>query len=212
MSPFGGSKPKTPKQAGEQRIPAGIFAELLANHNSRGKTSDTEEFPLLPLRELVIFPQTMMSVYVTYKSGINALEEALGKELRLFAVCQKDAESGETWDAGTVVRIVQNLRLPDNTFRVVLQGEYRAILASSKLSEDSTLVRVAPIKAAASSQDTPESEASAQEIAALMRAVQKSFAQYAEFSKKISTEIITAVEKTDSGERLGNLIGNVLAI
>jgi len=180
------------------------------------KNNEGEEYPLLPLRELVIFPQTIVSVYITYKSGISALEEAQKKEHRLFAVCQKDTEAQgkkntETWDAGTVVRVVQNLRLPDNTFRVVLQGEYRAILMSSKPKKDSTLVKVEPISRAFP-EPGEKSELAEQEITALMRAVQKSFAQYAEFSKKISTETITAVEKTDSAEKLVNVIGNAMSI
>ena len=211
MKPFGGTKvlkaPKKPKET-----------ELIAN------ISGQEEYPLLPLRELVIFPQTIMSVYVTYKSGISALEEALGRDLRLFAACQKSPETPdqkprtasppdqrpeETWDAGTVVRIIQNLRLPDNTFRVVLQGEYRALLVPSG-QQTGTLVKVEPIKAGPG---TGESSANGvQEITALMRTVQKSFAQYAEFSKKVSTEIISAVEKTENAERLVNIIGNALAI
>ena len=212
MIPFGGSKAKNPKEPSEVKgpLPGGIFADLL------GKTSGTEEYPLLPLKDLVIFPQTMMSVFITYKSGINALEEALRRDLRLFAVCLKNAETAESWDAGTVVRIVQNLRLPDNTFRVVLQGEYRAIMASSRLKNDSTLVKVEPVKSAlpGSSSSTPDPSVpgTGQEIAALMRAVQKSFCQYAEYSKKISSEILAAVEKTDSPEKLVNVIGNVMAI
>ena len=188
----------------------GILAEFL------GKVQGAEEYPLLPLRELVIFPQTAMSVFITYKSGIFALEEALKRGTKLFAACIKDAQSGETYDSGTVVRIVQNLRLPDNTFRVVLQGEYRAFLVPSRNKADPALVRVEPI-AAAAPQDITDAASlkdvtAAQEVAALMRAVQKSFAQFADYSKKISTEILSAVEKTDSPERLVNVIGNILPI
>ena len=57
------------------------------------KASKAEEYPLLPLRDLVIFPQTIMSVYITYKSGINAIEEAMRGELRVFAACQKSTET-----------------------------------------------------------------------------------------------------------------------
>ncbi|MCL2233209.1 MAG: endopeptidase La [Treponema sp.] len=206
MIPFGNSRPKTPKEP-FQKSPAsgGIFSDLL------GKTSGVEEYPLLPLKELVIFPQTMMSVYITYKSGINAIEEALRRELKLFAVCLKSPETAETWEAGTVVRIVQNLRLPDNTFRLVLQGEYRAFFSSSRPKSDSSLVRVEPIRASAPAGGDP-ADPGGQEAAALMRAVQKSFAQYAEYSKKISTELISAVERTDSAEKLVNIIANVLTI
>ena len=179
-----------------------------------------EEYPLLPLRELVIFPQTMISVFITYKSGIAAIEEALKRDLRLFAVCLKSIEPAasdqkpeETWDAGTVVRIVQNLRLPDNTFRVVLQGEYRALLTSLHPKNDFNLASVDPIKAENPDPLTRDkSEERAQEIAGLMRAVQKSFAQYAEFTKKIGTEIISVVEKTENPEKLVNIIANAMSI
>jgi len=179
-----------------------------------------EEHPLLPLRELVIFPQTIISVFITYKSGIAAIEEALKRDLRLFAVCLKSSEaptpdqkSEETWDAGTVVRIVQNLRLPDSTFRVVLQGEYRALLTSLHPKTGFTLAYVDPIKAESPDPLAREkSEDAAQEISGLMRAVQKSFAQYAEFTKKISTEILSAVEKTENPEKLVNVIANAMSI
>jgi len=179
-----------------------------------------EEYPLLTLRELVIFPQTIISVFITYKSGIAAIEEALRGEMRLFAACLKSNEAAasgykpeETWDAGTVVRIVQNLRLPDNTFRVVLQGEYRALLVSLNQKNNTTLAKVDPIKA--ENPDPVEQEkgkAKAQEIAGLMRAVQKSFVQYAEFTKKVSTEILSAVDKTENSEKLINIIANAMTI
>lgn len=166
-----------------------------------------EEFPLLPLRELVLFPHTMLPVFITYKSGIAAVEEALKRDHRLFAVCLKGpSETGETYTAGTVVRMVQHLRLPDNTFRVVLQGEYRANMTGAQKFNTHEVVRIESIGAAGSG-EPPNPE-----LAALVRTVQKSFVQYAEFSKKISTETISAVEKIENPERLGNLIAHTLAV
>ena len=181
--------------------------------------SAEEEFPVLPLRDLVIFPQTIVSVFVTYKAGISAVEEAISRTLRLFAVCQKNPETGETWDTGTVVRIIQHLRLPDNTFRVVLQGEYRAALIPGRNQINASPVWVAPLQAPEEirrSREPSQSENSPGSInpqtLALMRAVQKSFVQYAELSKKINTEVISAVEKTENAERLANIICNSLVI
>ena len=208
MKPFGNIKTgKLPHITWP--APGKMLSELIS------KTSGAEEFPLLPLRELVIFPQTMLSVFITYKSGIKALEDALTKDFRLFAACQKNSESDKTFDAGTVVRIVQNLRLPDNTFRVVLQGEYRAMLVSSRQKDNAIMAQVDPIKAPGDGHAAGNSEADGQlnqEITALMRTIQKSFAQYAEFSKKINTEIISTVEKTENAEKLVNIIGNILPI
>jgi ATP-dependent Lon protease len=181
-----------------------------------------EDFPLLPLRDLVLFPHTMIPVFITYKAGIAAVEEALKRDQRLFAVCLRDGgEAVPVKDgvraaafgrivppihaAGSVVRVVQHLRLPDNSFRVVLQGEYRGKIASFK-SDDSSLVRVEPIGSSG------PADMDGAEITALIRAMQKSFVQYAEYSRKVSTETLSAVEKTESSERMCNLICNALAV
>jgi ATP-dependent Lon protease len=89
---------------------------------------------------------------------------------------------------------------------VVLQGEYRAVVVSVEEQQTYRTVRIEPITF------TGPGDMENPEIAALSRAVQKSFVQYAEFSKKVSTETLTAVEKTESPERLGNLIGNTISV
>jgi ATP-dependent Lon protease len=177
----------------------------------------SEDFPLLVLRELVIFPGTMVSLFVTYRSGINAVEEALGKDLRLFAVCLKTGSGSETWDTGTVVKAVQHIKLPDNTFRVVLQGEYRAVLLSKREYGNFVSARVRPITGV--SKNTAEQPVNSEnpgtmnpEVAALMRAVQESFARYAELSQRAGPEVLSAVDKTENAERLACLVSNALAI
>ncbi|MDR1326758.1 MAG: endopeptidase La [Treponema sp.] len=177
----------------------------------KGKTSihkpSLEEFPLLPLRELVLFPHTLLPVFITYKAGMLAIDEALRHDMRLFAACLKlgDNAPPETYPVGTVVRIVQHLKLPDTTFRIILQGEYRASIVSSLPQNELLMVRVSPLAATSNETLSPK-------ITALMRAVQNSFAQYAEFSKKINTDTILAVEKTESIERLSNLVCHALII
>jgi ATP-dependent Lon protease len=177
---------------------------------------EEQEFPLLSLRDLVIFPQTMTPLFITYKSGILSLEAAMTRGNRLFAALQKNAGTGETWNAGTVVRLVQYLKLPDHTYRAVLQGEYRAAIISSRIDDSAIIVTVEPLRASgqiSGERGNGGSPGSVNpETAALMRAVQKSFIQYAELSKKISVEIQTAVEKTENAERLANIIGNAVMI
>jgi ATP-dependent Lon protease len=214
----------------------------------KGKSA-AEEFPLLPLRELVLFPHTIAPIFITYKSGISALEEALKKDSRLFAACLKEAPApaaeeeprgktrfrlvkkdpakespgasipaayplgfdGETYAAGTVVRVLQHTRLPDNTFRVVLQGEYRGIIASTQKKSGFSTVSIEPVTPAESPAE-PENGEEESRLQALVRAAQHSFAQYAEYSRKISSETIVAAEKSESPERVGNLICNALLI
>jgi ATP-dependent Lon protease len=184
----------------------------------KGGTQE-DDFPLLPLRDLVLFPQTMIPLFVTYKPGIAAVEAALKRDERLFAACLKNmAITGggadgakpsfqwETYQAGTVVRMVQRLKLPDNTYRVVLQGEYRALITSSREYQEHRIVKVAPIRPAEAGEGIDSG------TAALFRAIQQSFAQYAELSKKVGIETLSSVERAESPERLGNLIGNTLAV
>nr|AGS54076.1 ATP-dependent protease La Type I [uncultured bacterium contig00007] len=166
----------------------------------------TEDFPLLPLRDLVLFPQTVIPIFITFKPGIAALEEALKRDNRLFAACLKKHEIGfaadEPWETGTVVRIIQHLKLPDNTYRVVFQCEYRGTITSINAQNSYSMVRVEPLKTISLT------EPLSAEDSALMRNVQKSFAQYGEYSKKISTDTLSAVERTENPERLANLVCN----
>jgi ATP-dependent Lon protease len=164
-----------------------------------------EVFPLLPLRELVLFPQTIVPIFITYLPGMAALEEALRRDNRLFAACLKKKDSpGEDvpYPVGTVVKIVQHLKLPDNTFRAVLQGEYRAAIVSLEAHEGFSLVQAEPLKT------TGIAEPLNADDTALLRAIQKSFAQYGEFTKKIGTDTLLAAERSENPERLANLICN----
>jgi ATP-dependent Lon protease len=166
----------------------------------------TEDFPLLPLRDLVLFPQTVIPIFITFKPGITALEEALKHDNRLFAACLRKHEIGlaadEPWNYGTVVRIIQHLKLPDNSYRVIFQCEYRGVIVSNVQQSNFSTVKVEPLKI------TGLNEPLSSEDSALMRNVQVAFSQYAEFSKKIGTDTLTAVEKTEDPERLANLVCN----
>jgi ATP-dependent Lon protease len=168
----------------------------------------TENFPLLPLRDLVLFPQTMVPIFITYKPGIAALEEALKRDNRLFAVCLKRNEfrltGDESWEVGTVVRIISHLKLPDNTYRIVFQCEYSGTIIMTNSHGSYSMVRVEPLRI--KSLDEPLST----EDLGLMRSIQKSFSQYAEYSKRISSDTLSAVEKTENAERLSNLICNAI--
>jgi ATP-dependent Lon protease len=173
-------------------------------------TAQAEEFALLPLRELVFFPQTVVPIFITYKPGIAALEEALRRDLRLFAACLKKQETAagkdEPWPVGTAMRIIQHLRLPDNSYRVILQGEYRGTICAIENRGDFSVARVEPI-AAGGFDDPPASDDSA-----LLRSVRDSFNRYAELSKRINTDVISAVERAEHPEQLANLICNAIAL
>ncbi|MDR2717806.1 MAG: endopeptidase La [Treponema sp.] len=170
-----------------------------------------EDFTLLPLHELVLYPHTVVPIFITAHDGIAAVDEALRRDNRLFAACLRKREPAypdieEPWPVGTVVRVIQHLRLPDNTFRIVLQGEYRGRIVGMERRDDYSLVKVEPIDSGFfANPPLPED-------VALMRAVQRSFTQYAELSKKIGSETLLAVERTESPERLANLVCNSMQL
>jgi ATP-dependent Lon protease len=169
-----------------------------------------EDLPLLPLRDLVLFPQTMVPIFITFKPGIAALDEALKRDNRLFAACLKKNDmrlsSDEPYALGTVVRIISHLKLPDNTFRVVFQCEYRGTIISINTNHSYSMVRVEPLKTISLS------EPLSSEDLGLMRSVQKSFSQYAEYSGRINPDTLSAVEKSEDPERLANLVSNAVNI
>ncbi|MDR1306270.1 MAG: endopeptidase La [Treponema sp.] len=179
------------------------------------KKPPSETFPILPLRELVIFPQTIIPVYVTYRAGINAIERALQGDRRLFAVLLKTPPARtpavpaltDLHEIGSVVRMVQHLRLPDGSYRAVFHGEYRGRLTSLEQETNYSQVRISSLEP-----ETAEAPAPSAELSALLRSVQRAFVQYAELSKKITTETLSMADKTETPERLCNIIGNALAV
>jgi len=166
---------------------------------------NSDELPLLALRELVLFPHTMVPVFISQKNAVAAIDEALKRDRRVFAACRKPlSKDDETYPVGSVARIVQQLKLPDGTVRVLLEGEYRARSQDILQKDDITMVRVSPLEGG----DKTESA----ELEAMARSVQKAFTQYAELSKKVNAEVPAAVDRADNPERLANLVSNALAV
>ena len=186
---------------------SGVFGKnlMLTDYYTENSELTVEFFPLLPLRELVLFPDTVISIFIKSISDIAAVEEARSRENRLFAACLKKQEIGlaiDPWETGTVVRIINRLKLPDNTYRVVLQCEYRGKILTKNEYNDFSMVKVEPLKT------TPLYEPLSPDDQALLRSIQKSFTKYADLSKRISTDTLSAVERTENPERLANLICN----
>jgi len=199
--------------SGKKNILENIFSKFfykenfLENFDYSEKELSTENFPLLGLRELVLFPDTVISLFIKLKSDIAAVDEARTRENRMFASCLLKDENGyanDPCETGSVVRIVNRIKLPDNTYRVLLQCEYRGTILSINPHSNFSLVKVEPLKT------TGLYEPLSTDDLALMRSIQKSFTQYADYSRKISGDTISAVEKTESPERLANLVCNSL--
>jgi ATP-dependent Lon protease len=165
------------------------------------RTSPFHELPLVPVRELVVFPHTVIPFFVGKSSSIAALEAAMNKDRKAFVSCQKfssnESDEGSVYEAGTVVSIVQMLRLPDGTARALVEGIGRARIKRFIRHKDFDTVELVsfPVTTEISSRD-----------AAMMKSVQKSFESYADFQKKIPPEVQAAIDKAEGPDKLADLI------
>src|SRR5271154_7325262 len=108
--------------------------------NERDKKSTRMKVPLLPLRDVIIFPHMVVPLFVGREKSINALEECVNKKMDLFLVAQRQATTvspGEKdiFSVGTLGTILQILRLPDNTVKVLIEGKRRARITEYRETE-----------------------------------------------------------------------------
>ena len=119
-------------------------------------------YPLLPLRDIVVFPHMVVPLFVGRQKSINALEEAMGKEKKIFLATQKNAKideptSKDIYDVGTLGTIVQLIRLPDNSVKILVEGKKRASIKEFLLNQDLFMVEIEGVRE--SVKITPETKA-----------------------------------------------------
>ena len=163
------------------------------------------ELPMLPLRDVVVFPHMVIPLFVGRPKSIKALESAMAAERRIMLVAQKTAAKDEPgvedmFDVGCVSTILQMLKLPDGTVKVLVEGQQRALVKSIVDGEVHFVASVNPVDPV-----TEQSEASS-EIEALRRAVMQQFDQYVKLNKKIPPEILTSISSIDDPGRLADTI------
>jgi ATP-dependent Lon protease len=166
------------------------------------------ELCLVPLRDMVIFPNMVVPFFVGRKKSIRAVQEAMSEGKLLFLATQKhnsEEEPGEEdiYPIGTVARILQMLKLPDGTIRLLVEGNERANIVRYVESEAYFKVQVRTIE---------ESPSVAADISALTRTVVNEFNRYNALYKKIPKEILAGIEKVDSPHKLVNMICSNIAI
>ena len=161
------------------------------------------ELPLLPLRDVVVFPHMVIPLFVGRPKSIKALEAAMAAERRIMLVAQKAAAKDEPsvedmFEVGCVSTILQMLKLPDGTVKVLVEGQQRAQVNGIEEGETHFVAQLTPVAAAALSADS--------EIEALRRAVMQQFDQYVKLNKKIPPEILTSISSIDDAGRLADTI------
>ncbi len=167
------------------------------------------DLPMLPLRDVVIFPHMVIPLFVGRPKSIKALELAMAAERRIMLVAQKTAANDEPttadmFDVGCISTILQMLKLPDGTVKVLVEGQQRAKVSRIDDVETHFIANVTPVEVAepkltAKGEKTPELEA-------LRRAVMQQFDQYVKLNKKIPPEILSSISSIDDPGRLADTI------
>jgi len=163
---------------------------------------ESRRFPLLPLRDVIIFPHMVVPLFVGREKSIAALEEATEQDNELFLVTQKDAsilnpEEKDIYTVGTVVNIIQMLRLPDNTFKVLIEGKYRAKINNFEVTERGHYAEVSKCIDEIGDQVNLE---------ALVRTVKATFEQYVKLNKRIPPELLMSISSISDSSRLADII------
>ena len=163
------------------------------------------DLPLLPLRDVVVFPHMVIPLFVGRAKSIKALESAMEAERRIMLVAQKAAAKDEPvvedmFSVGCVSTILQMLKLPDGTVKVLVEGQQRAVVNHITDGEAHFTANVTPIVL-----EDP-SEPRHNDVEALRRAVVGQFDQYVKLNKKIPPEILTSISSIDDPGRLADTI------
>jgi ATP-dependent Lon protease len=175
--------------------------------NNEEGSGQVETLPLLPLRDVVIFPYMVAPLFVGREKSIRALEEAMKKNKEIFLVAQKDAKTNDPtekdiYDIGTIGTIVQMLRLPDGTVKVLVEGKGRACVKNYLPNKSYFMVEVETV---------PEADKIGVETEALIRTLVTAFENYVKLNKKIPSEVLVTVSSIEEPGRLSDTISSHLS-
>ena len=172
------------------------------------EVSNKTSFPLLPLRDVVVYPQIVQPLFVGRMKSIKALEQAMSTDKQVLLVAQKNASDDDPagtqlFNIGTIATILQLIRLPDGTVKVLVEGLERAQILETN-DESGYLIAEARLLVA---DGMSEKEASA-----LIRSLLSQFDQYVQLSKKIPPEVMTSISSIDDPGRLVDTIASHMAL
>ena len=166
------------------------------------------QYPVLPLRDIVVFPSMVVPLFVGRQKSVRALQEVMSGDRQILLVAQKDGsqddpDPGDLYGVGTVSTVLQLLKLPDDTVKVLVEGSHRAAITGFMEDEQCIRAAVSPFE---------ESESDEGEQLALARAVTALFADYVKLAKKIPPEVVTSLEQIESPAKLVDTVASHLTI
>ena len=165
-------------------------------------------FPVLPLRDIVVFPHMIVPLFVGREKSVRALEDVMKDDKQILLVTQKNAAQddpapADIFNVGTVGTVLQLLKLPDGTVKVLVEGGQRAAITSYSENDDFFQATAELIE---------EKIGEVQELEALSRAVVSQFEQYIKLNKKIPPEVLVSINQIEESGKLADTVASHLAL
>ncbi len=182
----------------------------MSRHDKTDKNKEDQYFvlPVLPLRDVVVYPHMVIPLFVGRDKSINALEKAMAESKQILLVAQKNAadddpEINDIHFIGTISNILQLLKLPDGTIKVLVEGKQRAQITGFLLNDKLFVAQIMPL------QSPPSND---KELEVLTRSITARFDQYIKLNKKVPPEILNSLTSINDPGRLGDTIAAHMAI
>ena len=171
-------------------------------------SKSSHAYPVLPLRDIVVFPHMIVPLFVGREKSVRALEDVMKDDKQILLVAQKNAaeddpSAEDIYNVGTVSTVLQLLKLPDGTVKVLVEGGSRARVV--KFVENENFFEVEAVA-------LPESDTESEDLEALSRSVVSQFEQYIKLNKKIPPEALVSVNQIDEYGKLADTIASHLAL
>jgi ATP-dependent Lon protease len=165
-------------------------------------------YPVLPLRDIVVFPQMIVPLFVGRDKSVSALEAAMAADKEIFLVAQLDPANDDPgrddlYDLGVIATVMQLLKLPDGTVRVLVEGQRRATLSDLRHDGEHLMATV---------DEVADVEAAGNETEALMRSVVDQFENYAKLNKKLPAETSMQLADIDEPARLADAVAANISV
>jgi ATP-dependent Lon protease len=171
-------------------------------------TQSAQIFPVLPLRDIVVFPHMIVPLFVGREKSVAALEKVMEGNKQILLLTQKtpaidDPKPSDLYEIGTIGTILQLLKLPDGTVKVLVEGVTRARIEKYTSTDNCLEVEAIPFA---------DATASSNELESLSRAVMTQFEEYLKLNKKIPPEVIVSISQIDNPSKLADTIASHLTL
>ena len=182
---------------------------MTSPENTELLTDDGQPIPLLPLRDVVVYPHMVIPLFVGRDKSIKALDSAMASNKQILLVAQKSAEVDEPGiddlhEIGTLSTVLQLLKLPDGTIKVLVEGSQRAVVKNIQEGEEFFTAEYDLLES--------DEQSKERELEVLSRSILGVFDQYVKLNKKVPPEILTSLAGIDSPARLSDTIAAHMAL